>query len=299
VKLNLRSIDLNLLTIFDAIMSEGQMSKAAERLHMTQPAASHALKRLRQTFDDELFMRTRHGMKPTPRAAEIAEPIREVLAIITDTFDVDQQFDPSLSDRVFNIAFGRYGELILLPKLLSKVNEVDTDISVHSYLDDQATGIELIKDGDIDFCFDFVAPEDGRLDYCNFHDQELVVIARKKHPRLSASISADQYFEERHVVMGFGNERRERLQQFMSAQGGTRKILAEVNQYIAVPTVVMQSDGIATVPREMAEFYLYKNQLKIYSFPFDMPLLPIYLIWHKAMNRDRGHQWLKQQILSC
>lgn len=297
MKLNLRAIDLNLLTIFDAIMAEGQMSKAAERLHMTQPAASHALKRLRQTFDDELFIRTRQGMKPTARAAEIAEPIREVLEIIQDTLDTDLAFDPTLSDRPFNIAFGRYGELILLPRLLNKVNEYDTAISIHSYLDDQATGVELVKDGDIDFCFDFVNPEDSRLDSCLFNEQELVVIARRNHPRLSEHITVEQYFSERHVVMSFGSERRGRLQQFMSEQGGTRKILAEVNQYIAAPTVVMQTDGIAIVPRQMAEFFLYKNELTILPFPFDVPPLAIYLIWHKSMNRDKGHQWLKDLIL--
>lgn len=299
MKLNLRAIDLNLLTIFDAIMVEGQMSKAAERLHMTQPAASHALKRLRQTFDDELFIRTRQGMKPTPRALEIAEPIKEALALVLNTLNADQPFDPALSDRPFKIAFGRYGELILLPQILNKVNEVETAISIHSYLDDQATGIDLVKEGNIDFCFDFVMPEDARLDFCLFSEQELVVIARNKHPRLTDSISLEQYFSERHVVMSFGSERRERLQQFMSEQGGTRKILAEVNQYIAAPTVVMQTDGIATVPRQMAEFFLYQNALTVLPLPFEIPALPIYLIWHKGMNRDKGHQWLKQLIQAC
>ena len=299
MKLNLRSIDLNLLTIFDAIMAEGQMSKAALRLHMTQPAASHALKRLRQTFDDDLFIRTRQGMKPTPRAIEIAEPIREVLTIILETLDTDQSFDPTQSDRPFNIAFGRYGELMLLPQIINKVNEVETAISIHSYLDEQSTGIELVKEGSIDFCFDFVAPEDARLDYCLFNEQELVVIARKDHPRLVETISIKQYFAERHVVMSFGNERREKLQQVMTGLGGARKILAEVNQYIAAPTVVMQTDGIATVPRQMAEFFLYQNKLTILPFPFELAALPIYLIWHKAMNRDNGHQWLKQLMLDC
>lgn len=249
MKLNLRAVDLNLLTIFDAIMTLGQMSKAAEQLHMTQPAVSHALNRLRQTFDDELFIRTRQGMKPTQRATEIVGPIREALAIVLDTLDSGQVFETEASQRAFRIAFGRYGELILLPQILNKVNAFETAMTIHSHLDSQATGIELIKSNDIDFCFDFVVPEDSRLDYCTFNEQDMVVIARKNHPRLANSISVEQYFSERHVVMSFGNERREHLQQLMSELGGERKILTEVNQYVAAPTVVMQTDGIATVPR--------------------------------------------------
>jgi len=297
MKLNLRAVDLNLLTIFDAIMTLGQMSKAAEQLHMTQPAVSHALGRLRQTFDDQLFIRTRQGMKPTPRATAIAGPIREALATILDTLDTGQVFDPGASDRAFRIAFGRYGELILLPQLLNKVGAFDTEISIHSHLDSKATGVDLVKANDIDFCFDFVIPDDTRLDHCVFQEQEMVVIARKGHPRLSTSISVQEYFAERHVVMSFGSERREHLQQLMSQMGGQRKILTEVNQYVAAPTVVMQTDGIATVPRQMAEFFLYSNELAILPFAVQIPALPTYLIWHKAMNQDRGHHWLKQLIL--
>ncbi|GAA4096177.1 LysR substrate-binding domain-containing protein [Zhongshania borealis] len=301
MKLNLRSVDLNLLTIFDAIMNHGQMSKAAAQLHMTQPATSHALKRLRQTFDDELFIRTRNGMKPTARAIEIAGPIQEVLLKIRDTLDSNKHFEPTESDRAFRIAFGRYGELNLLPRILEKVNQVQTDISIYSHLDDQETGLESLKEGKIDFCFDFVSPQDKRLDYCEFKPEEIVVIARRDHPRLGtkSSISTKQFFDEKHIVMSFGSDRRELLQQFMEEQGGIRKILTEVNQYIAVPTVVMQSDGIAIVPRPMAEFFLYKDRLKIFKLPLGLPSLPIYLIWHRAMSQDKGHSWLKGLIMEC
>ncbi|MEX1666571.1 LysR substrate-binding domain-containing protein [Zhongshania arctica] len=299
MKLNLRSVDLNLLTIFDAIMSCGQMSKAATQLHMTQPAASHALKRLRQTFNDELFIRTRQGMKPTARATEIAPAIREVLAKIIDTLDVGNIFEPRESDRIFKIAFGRYGELNLLPQLLNKVQEFDTDIRIHSHTDDQQTGIDLVRDGIIDFCYDFIPPEDKRLDFCPFRNEEIVVIARKNHPRIKTEISLSQFFSEKHIVMTFGNDRRELLEKFMAEQGGKRQILTEVNQYLAVPTVVMQTDGIALVPRGMAEFKLYKDELTILPMPLALPSLPTYLIWHGANNQDKGHHWLKQLILEC
>jgi len=299
MKLNLRSVDLNLLTIFDAIIAEMQMSKAAKRLHMTQPAVSHALTRLRATFDDELFIRTRNGMKPTPRAEELSGPIREVLSLIQEALDPEQAFDPSRSNREFKIAFGRYGELSLLPALLNKVNQAETFINLQSYADEHGEGITLLKDGEIDFCFDFQLPEDARLDACLCGQEEMVVIARKNHPRLSELLSRQQYFDEKHIIVAIGDDKREFFQNLMREQGGERKLMAEVHQYTAIPTLVMQTEGIATVPRKMADFFLYQHQLNIFPLPLALPLMPFYLIWHKAMNRDKGHQWLKKLILDC
>ena len=113
--MNLRSIDLNLLVVFDAIMAEGKLSKAAEKLGMTQSAASSALSRLRITFDDELFVRTRQGMVPTHRAQELILHVREALFSINKAFDSEQEFDPALSHRTFKMVMGDYGELLLLP----------------------------------------------------------------------------------------------------------------------------------------------------------------------------------------
>ncbi|MGI9293813.1 MAG: LysR family transcriptional regulator [Pseudomonadales bacterium] len=115
MKLNLRSIDLNLLTVFDAIMVERNLSRAAQKLGMTQSAASAALSRLRLTFDDELFIRTRQGMLPTPRAEELIRPIRDGLASIEEALSPSQYFDPRVWDRVFKMVLGISGRLCYCP----------------------------------------------------------------------------------------------------------------------------------------------------------------------------------------
>lgn len=301
MKLNLRSVDLNLLTIFDAIMGEKQMTRAAKRLHMTQPAASHALTRLRHTFNDELFIRTRKGMKPTPRAEELAGPVREVLSLIQETLDPEPTFDPTTSSREFRIAFffGRFGEFSLLPTLLHKVNERETLINIKSYGDERGDVISLLKDGELDFSFDFQLPEEPALDSSPCGNLEMVVVARKNHPRLSESVSPQDYFAERHIVASVSEGRREIYEELMREQGGERTLMAEVNQVAAIPMLVMHTDGIATVPRVIAEMFLHEHQLEIFPFPLDIPPRPIYLIWHQAMNRDKGHQWLKELILAC
>lgn len=299
MKLNLRSIDLNLLTIFDAIMLHGKLAVAADKLHMTQPAVSHALKRLRHTFDDELFIRTRQGMRPTTKALEIAPAIQSALNLVKTTIEDSQLFNPSESNRQFKIAFGRYGELQLLPELLNKVNAEPTLISIKSILDEQETGLDLVMSGDIDFCFDFVQPNSNKLDFCNFSTEELVVIARHNHPRLQGNkISLKQFFKEKHIVMTFGKQRRALLDDLMTKNGGSRRIMAELNQYIAAPMVVTQTDGIALVPKNMADFFLASHKITVMPLPLSLPPIPIYLIWHHSMNRDKGHQWMKKLILS-
>ncbi len=299
MKLNLRSVDLNLLTIFDAIMSERKMTLAAKRLHMTQPATSHALTRLRQTFDDELFIRTRAGMKPTPRAEALAGPIRDALLVIQETLEPDTAFDPQNSDREFKISFGRYGELSLLPRLLNALSEQKTGISIQSHGDDTGDNLVQVKDAVLDFCLDYRMPEDNQLQSQLCEHEEMVVIARKGHPRITKRLTKKRYFEEKHIVASLPEDRRELFQHFMREQGGERDIMAEVNQVTAIPLLISQTDSIASLPRSTAELFLQSHQLDMFTLPFEVPKLPVYLIWNKAMNRDKGHQWFRELVVSC
>jgi LysR family transcriptional activator for leuABCD operon len=297
MKLNLRAIDLNLLTIFDAIMREKQMSRAAEQLHMTQPAVSHALARLRTTFDDELFIRTRKGMQPTQKAQTLAVPIRNALQQIQQALDADHAFDPLTAQRCFKIAFAQYGEMSLLPGLLQKLSQLSHAISIHSVSEASGDALEQLRDGNLDFCFDLQPPQDERLDYCLCDEETWVVIASKDNPKYGTTISPQQYFQAQHIVLAIKGEKKQLIEKTMVNLGGERKVLAEAQQLIAIPSLVMQTDAIATIPKKLAQFPLYQKQLKQLEMPFTLPNAPFYLIWHKAANKDQGHQWLKQLIL--
>jgi LysR family transcriptional activator for leuABCD operon len=298
MKLNLRSIDLNLLTIFDAIWEERQMSRAAARLNMTQPAASHALARLRTTFDDELFIRSRQGMKPTARAHELAGPVRSALLQIQQAV-TPHTFDPETTQRQFTVAFARYGELNLFPTLLKSVANCASTQRIRSYHDDGADVFDAIKDTEVDFGFDYRKPKDPILHSCLFEQEEMVVIARRGHPRLHQELTEADYFRETHIVLTASKELRVFYENVFSSEGAFRTILAEAQQAIAIPNLVMQTDAIATVPRGMAKSPLFAPHISTFPLPLPVPTLPIYLIWHKAMERDAGHRWLKEKLLSC
>ncbi|NQX89298.1 MAG: LysR family transcriptional regulator [Halioglobus sp.] len=298
MKINLRSTDLNLLTVFEAIWEERQMSRAATRLGMTQPAASQALARLRITFDDTLFLRSHKGMLPTPRASALAGPITSALDQLREVVTRQEAFDPDNADRTFTIAFARFGELNLFPALLQSIS-AHHGVRIRSHAGDSTEVFDLLKKHTVDFGFDHRKPEDSNLHHCLFEQEEMVVIARADHPRLDKRLSRKQYFEERHIVLTVSDERRAFLENVFSASNAQRHILAEADQAVALPSLVMGTDALATIPRSMAETSLFAKQIRIYKLPLQIPRLPIYMIWHRALDRDPGHLWMKSRLIQC
>lgn len=298
MKLNLRGVDLNLLTVFDAIMSEGNLSNAAQRLGMTQSAASAALSRLRLTFDDELFIRTRQGMVPTPVAEELIRPVREGLESIEEALGISRHFDPATSDRTFKLVMGDFGEILLLPSLVAELGVVSEKLSIQTFSDRDIKNIELAKKSQLDFFFDYRLPQESHLDHCLLTEDRLVVVAKKSHPSIQQTLSREQFLSARHLIYTHHHHHVGGLESmFGSDQGINRNVMAEVQQVLAIPELVMQTDGIATVPRRLAEYFMRHHPLMVFDFPFDVGPIPAYMVWHRSLNRDKGHRWMKQKIL--
>ena len=297
MKVNLRSIDLNLLIVFEAIMTEGKLSAAAEKLGMTQSAASGALARLRVTFDDDLFVRTHVGLVPTPRAEQLIVPIREGLSCISGAFSAHQVFDPISSHRVFNIMIGAYGEILLLPLLLKLLRSSENNLSLKTFQENMSNGRELMRQGQIDLQFDYKVPADNQFEHEQFAQIDLAVVSKKDHPRLEGEISVGDYLRERHIVYTSGSTELTGLERVLDRKDVIpRKIMASVTQISAVPSLVESTDAISTMAKPVAEYYASKHNLDVYRFPFDTGPLLAYMIWHKSLNRDLGHQWLRSQI---
>ncbi|MEM6580561.1 MAG: LysR substrate-binding domain-containing protein [Pseudomonadota bacterium] len=293
---NLRSVDLNLLTVFDAVVSEGSLSAAGELLGMTQPAVSNAVSRLRLTFKDELFIRSRRGMSPTPRARELYPLVREALDKLQTLFDPDGEFDPHNSQRRFKLAIGDYGELVLLPVLLNLFNQYDGNLSIETFPELDTDSLALARQAQIDFYFDYRPPDNDQLDYALLGTEDAVVIARKGHPKFCNRINRNAYLSAQHIVLR--RTRRQTLLERIWAQPVKRQVMAEVMQYAAMPELVLQSDCIATVPRRMAEYYAQLQPLTILPLPLKESKVSAYMIWHRSMEKDKGHTWLKDLILS-
>ena len=296
MKQNLRGVDLNLLTVFDAIMTEGKLSKAGEKLGMTQPAVSNALARLRVTFKDDLFIRNRQGVTPTPKAHSLYPPIRDALHLIRDTIDTHNEFDPTTSTRSFKLSMSDIGELILMPLLLNASTNLNATVKFEVFPELNNTNFELLKQGLIDFYFDYKDTPDKQLESLRVAEDDAVVIVRKEHPRIKNSISEKQYYAEHHILLNHRHNQKTVLEQLLGKKMQPRKVLAEVSQFTAVPEMITRTDAIAVMPRRIALYYAQLLPIKLLPSPLPFEKLSVFMIWNKALNRDPGHFWLRSLL---
>lgn len=295
---HLRSVDLNLLVVLDAILEEHSLSAAAKRLNMTQPAVSNALARLRNTFKDQLFVRTRYGMEPTPRGLELIQPIKQALSIIQETVDHRNIFDPASSNRTFHIALNDQGEEQLLPRLLKLMQRQGSAIKIEShpfFIDDVK---ERLLTNRLDFSFDHLQPEDERIGFSQLALDSLVVIASKNHPRISTKISLKEFYAENHVILKHRRGKKTMLDSLVGEKISTRKLLAEVQNFNSLLQIVSKTDAIGVVSASVGYSFKSTLGLKVLPLPFNAKPFPYYLLWSKAKETDRGYQWFKNQILS-
>lgn len=294
--LNLRSIDLNLLTVFDMLVKEKNLSRAADRLGMSQPAVSQALARLRATLDDDLFIRTHEGMLPTPKAREIAGDIADALQLIRESISTTRHFDPQVSRRVFNVDFGPLGELVLLPKLVEIIAPADGRVVIRSLSAPDESRLHQLTVRTLDYCVDYQPPRDPKFNCRKVVEDSYVIIARKRHPRLRDTLTPADFLREQHILLSLDDKRRERVNRFIAEQVGERDVLAETRHYPLIPRLVLQSDALAIVPESIVETSPLKSRLQVFPTPFDARRLELFLIWHKALDRDPGHQWLLEEL---
>lgn len=295
MKLNLRSIDLNLLPVFDAIMEAGQLSRAAEALGMSQPAISAALQRLRHTLGDPLFVRTRQGMVPTPRARELHSSLSQQLAAMQDTLDPANRFVPVTSQRRFRVLSNDYFEMVILPPLLTRLRKEAPNIVVEVALagDDMP---QLLYTAEADLAVDAFAMENDRLRRQVLLEEKLAVVARQDHPTLRGNCTKQQFLDAEHVVLPDRN-RRLPLDQILNEPGWQRRTGARVTQFASMLATCSRSDMIATVPERMARQYGRALGLQVLPFPANVPPLPVYLLWAPVMDDDPAHRWFRQRLI--
>lgn len=295
---NLRQLDLNLLLVFDALMQEQNLSRAALRLHLSQSTVSNALARLRQQLGEPLFQRTARGMVPTPHAHILYGPVRQALHLLRVGLGPQDVIDLN-AEHTFRLSMNDYAQAVFLPDLLARIHSVAPRVVLSVQLDEADTLARRLKTGELDLAIDYLHFDDDDLLYQPLREQELVVIARRNHPACTGELSLARYQDCDHVSVHSRAGRGSPLEIVLGSAKVRRKVQLFVPHYLAIPAIVAQSDLLGTVPRQLAEHVAGQYALQIFPMPMAMPPVQVSLIWHKQQDIAPGLRWLKEQIVAA
>jgi len=295
---NLRSLDLNLLTVFEAIYEIGTVSGAADRLALSQSAASHALSRLREACRDDLFVRAGQGLSPTAVAKGMYPVIHRALEALRESLAEASGFDPAQSQRHFRISIphpmGPFHSLALRAAALSVAPAVvltfDT-VSIPVDFEDS------LRDGIVDLAVDWLPVALDPFVNRKLFDDHLVLVARSGHPSVKSGVTLDDLRKEEFVTP----HRRRAVEHLPRAVADLYKLgmheAVHVSELLEIPAVVANTDLLGVFPSCMTSL-MEKLGLQVLPLPLEVPPLPIYMIWHESRRNDAGHHWLRGLVVA-
>lgn len=288
--------DLNLLPIFVALMEERSVTRAAERMGMTQPALSNALSRLRLMLQDQLFVRERYGIQPTPIALELSPLIAEALAQLDDAVLGQQAFDPAHAERLFTIAPNGYVEFVLVPAVLARLEKVAPGIKLRL----TPYGNDLVETGVVSGTTALVLgrivdPPDN-LVVQHLMDEGLACAVRADHPAIGDAMTREQFETMKHVNIVPPGRMRAGLFQALAQQQLKRDVAISVTNFFAVAEMVAVTDYCATLPSLICKRLMHDPRLKILPLPVDLGSFPVEMAWHVRYRHDPAHRWLRALI---
>lgn len=300
----LRTHDLNLLPIFDALIREESLTKAAEELGMSQPAVSNALKRLRLSLKDDLFVRTGRGLKPTQRAIELHRLFTPALDVIASGFH-NQDFLPEDFDRTIDITMDAVVEYVSMPSFMQKARALAPKMKLRVHPNHLGNIPGRLKDGRLHYAIDYAEYPEEHFEHEVLTSDTLSVICAVDHPVLEDVITLEQYQTMPHVSLVSrkqpsalnANSDDTPVELVMGREAPARHIQLRVSNFFCIPAVVSETDLIAIVPSRFARPYEENGVLKILAAPFDYPEVEHRLYWHKSRSSDPSHEWLKTLIL--
>jgi len=288
--------DLNLLPIFVALMEERSVTRAADRLGMTQAALSNALARLRAMLQDPLFIRERYGMRPTPRAESLAPELSAALAAMDTVVLGQQTFDPSRADQLVTIATNSYVEYVVVPALVARLSERAPKMRLRTlpYGTDLAeTGV---TSGTTAMVLGRVSDPPDNLVVQHIADDGLMCMVRADHPKIGNRITKAQYERMKHVNVLPPGRLRSGVFRALDRQGIKRDVAVSVTHFVSVPEVVAATDCCATLPRLLCRRLAHDERLKVLPAPVDLGTFPLHMAWHVRYRLDPAHAWLRALV---
>lgn len=296
--MNLTSIDLNLLVAFDALAKARNVTLAADRIGLSQPAMSNALARMRKIFNDPLFVRTTSGMQPTPLAQQLADPIARGCELLEAALRADAGFDPATSSRKsFTFYLSEIGEVVFLPKILQGLHRLAPQIAVRVNRVPEKGAQDAMEAGEVDLAIGIFPRLKAGFYQQRLYSDKFICIVRRDHPKIKATLSIEQYVGTPHIVVastGTGHDTA--VEQVLKKQRLHRNVSVTVPHFMALPTIVAQTDSIATIPSRMAAALQGHPNVRSLAAPVKFPPIEIRQYWHERYHHDATNKWLRELV---
>ena len=292
--MNLRSIDLNLLVALDALLSERHVTRAAERVGLSQPAMSNALGRLRALFNDELLVRTATGMKPTPRAAELAEPLRQLLRQVERVMQSDSGFDPGRSDRVFTLRMSDILAYLVLP-LLAARRPRRSGVGFNVLHLSPAATVDALERDEIDVAISMGLEHSNAIRSQKLLRDRMVCIMRKSHPAARKRLTFESFIAQEHMKVSMSPTDLRFVDRVLADRGHRRRIVLNVPHWLVAPRVLKSTDLLAVMPGHLAAA-LIDDELRMAELPFPSAPFDWRLYWHRRHDQSKANRWLRDQV---
>jgi DNA-binding transcriptional LysR family regulator len=293
---HVNALRLTQLQLIDALARCGSLTEAAKQTGLTQPAASHALARLRRDLNDPIFVRTSEGMQPTPYGMKVAEAVHEVLRVLRNGLDRELEFDPETSTRAFNVFMSDVGQLLYLPKLLARLSKEAPNVTIHVRYLPARTPHLILESGEVDLAVGaFTALTSGCMQR-RLYQSQYVCIVRKDHPAFVQGMTLGAFRNVPHAFADAKGYVHEVLDRWLTRHKLHRSVKLHVPNYLVLPLVIAKSDLQAIVATGVAEVFANILPLKIMPLPTKAPTYDIKLFWHERFHRDPANRWFRDFV---
>ena len=294
--MKLTTFDLNLLLVFEAVLRERNVTKAGERLGLSQPAMSHALNRLRWMLKDQLFIRTPEGMLPTPRAEQLAQPVRRALSDLQSALD-PEEFVPAQSERHFSAAVNNYAAVVLAGPITAECAALAPNLRLSLRPSGTLDLPDLLDRGELDLAIAAIDAPANRFARQVLFEDRYVAALRRGHPIGKRRLDLKAFAAQPRLVISSSGEDLRFVDAALRANGQARIVALEA-PYLSAGAVLMQSDMVAVLGEKIAREFRRAYAIELRELPFESPVLRSVMLWHRRFDDQPAHRWLRTTIMS-
>jgi len=309
---NFRTLDLNLLRVFDEVMAERNLTRAATTLSMTQPAVSNALRRLRDALHDELLVRVGYGVQPTPRALELWPAVRSALDGLRSAVQADGGFDAAASRETFVMAMADATAASLIPPLVRRLQAEAPGVSLRARPLLTRDPRAALASGELDLAVGYFPAAIAAIDtatmqqgvsdtfaHRRLYDGEYVCVMRADHPMARATLDLEAFCAARHLLVSFSGRPFGFVDEALAGIGRRRHVVLTVNQFFTAGQVVAQSDLLTVLPHHFVASTGIADRLCTRRLPLELPVVHVDMLWHRRHESRAAHAWLRAQVAAA